>query len=90
MVLNSDQNPLFRKVILPWYDTDVACILTGVFLLVVFCFSLTGISVALEMPESGKYIWVPGVLLVLSVVGMISTCLRLLRRHAHKFKKELP
>ena len=90
MALNSDQNPLFRKVILPWYDTDAACILTGVFLLAVFCFSLAGISVALEMPESGKYIWVPGALLVLSVVGMIGSSLRLFRRHAHKFKKELP
>ena len=90
MILSSDQNPLFRKAILPWYDTDVACVLTGVFLLAVLAFSLTGVSVALEMPEGGKYVWVPGVLVALSAIGVITISLRLLRRHAQKSKKELP
>ncbi len=84
------QNPLFRKIILPWYDTDFACVLTGVFLLVVFGFALAGISVAFEAPDGGRYSWVPVALLVLSAVGIITVSLRLYRRHAHKFRKEMP
>ena len=90
MALNSDHNPIFRKVILPWYDTDAVCVLTVVFMLAVFGFSIAGISVASEMPEAGKYAWVPCALLVLSVVGTVAISLRLFRRHAHKLKKELP
>jgi hypothetical protein len=90
MVVAPDQSPLFRRVILPWYDTDVACVLTGVFMLVVFGFALAGISVAFEMSEGGRYVWVPAALQILSTVGMVAVSIRLYRRHAHKFKKETP
>jgi hypothetical protein len=90
MAVTPDQNPLFRKVILPWYDTDVACILTGVFMLFVFGFALAGVSVAFEMPGGARYMWVPCTLLVLSAVNIVTLFLRLFRRHAHRFKKESP
>lgn len=80
---NSVHNPLFRRVILPWYDTDAACILTGLFMLMVFAFSLMGIAVALEMPESRKHLWVPCALLVLSILVIASILFRVLRRRAH-------
>lgn len=84
------ENPLFRKVILPWYDTEVICILTGVLMILVAVFSIIGIYVALEIPESSAYLWVPALLLILSTVVIVTTALRLFRRHAHRFKKELP
>jgi hypothetical protein len=90
MALSPDQSPLFRRIILPWYDTDVACVLTGIFLLLVFGFALAGISVAFETPDSGRHAWLPSVLLVLSVAGIVTVCLRLYRRHAHRFKRDLP
>jgi TctA family transporter len=90
MVVAPDQNPLFRRVIFPWYDTDVACVLTGVFMLMVFGFAHTGVSVAFEMSEGGRYVWVPATLQVLSAVGIVTVVLRLYRRHAHKFRKEMP
>lgn len=90
MAITPDQNPLFRRIILPWYDTDIACVLTGVFLLLVFLFALAGISVAFETPDGGRHAWVPAALLVLSAVGIATVCLRLFRRYANKFKKELP
>ena len=83
MPTNSVQNPLFRKAILPWYDTDAACILTGAFMLLVFAFSFAGIAVALEAPENRGHIWVPGTLLVLSAVVAASAIIRLLRRRSH-------
>jgi fatty-acid desaturase len=90
MPVTPEQNPLFRKVILPWYDTDIACILTGVFMAFVFGFSLVGISVAQEIPDGTRHIWLPIFLLVLSVLGMVTVVVRLFRRHSHRFKKELP
>ena len=90
MGITPEQNPLFRKVILPWYDTDIACILTGVFMALVFGFSLAGISVAKEIPDGARHIWVPILLLLLSVLGMVTVIVRLFRRHAYRFKKDLP
>ncbi len=83
MLPNSVQSPLFRKAILPWYDTDAACILTGVFMLIVFAFSFTGIAVAFETPESCRHVWVPCALLVLSAGVITSVVFRLSRRHTH-------
>jgi len=90
MPVSPDQNPLFRKVILPWYDTDAACVLTGVFMAVVFGCALAGISVTREIPDGARHIWLPVTLLVLSVLGIVTVVVRLFRRHAHRFKKELP
>lgn len=86
MALTPDQSPLFRRIILPWYDTDIACVLTGVFLLLVLGFALAGISVVFETPDGARHAWVPVTLLALSAVGIFTVCLRLYRRHAHKFK----
>lgn len=83
MPSNSVQNPLFRKVILPWYDTDAACILTGVFMLIVFAFSFAGISVALETPEGRRHLWVPCMLLILSTLVMTTIIFRMVRRRTH-------
>ena len=90
MPLNPDQNPLFRKVILPWYDTDIACVLTGMLMLAVFAFSVIGVSVAFETPGYSGYLWIPCALLLLSALVVTITILRLYRRNAHRFKKELP
>ena len=90
MAISPDQNPLFRRVILPWYDTDAVCVLTGVFLLIVFGFALAGISVAFETPDSGRYVWMPTTLLILSAGGIVTVCLRLFRRHTPSFKRDLP
>lgn len=86
MAVTPDQNPLFRRIILPWYDTDIACVLTALFLLLVFVFALAGVSVVFETPDSGRQAWVPAVLLALSAVGFATVCLRLIRRHAHRFR----
>ena len=82
MLSNPVQNPMFRKAILPWYDTDTACVLTGVFMLIVFAFSLAGIAVALETPEYLRHIWVPCTLLVFSLLVVASLLFRLFRRRA--------
>lgn len=82
-----DETPVFRKVIVPWYDTDRACMLTLMFLFAVFLFACCGLSAALEAPGYHPYVWMPSVLMMFSATGMVSVLLRVIRRNAYKFKK---
>jgi hypothetical protein len=54
----------------------------------VFMFSLTGIGVASAYNKYHQHLWVPILLLVLSVGVLISTIIRLIRRFRHRFSNE--
>ncbi|MBL7207175.1 MAG: hypothetical protein ISS67_01440 [Desulfobacterales bacterium] len=82
------QNPLFRKEISPWYDSDTSCLIMIGFLLIVFLFSITGISEAYEKLEYHKHVWIPGILAILSGVIIISTSTRLIKRYYKRRAKE--
>ena len=75
------QNLLFRKAIVPWYDSEAACLLVILFLLVVFLFSLAGISVARGNIEYREHMWVAVLLAVLSGGVALSTTIRLIARY---------
>ncbi|MBW1695318.1 MAG: hypothetical protein JRH18_08450 [Deltaproteobacteria bacterium] len=77
-----DQNPVYRKVIVPWYDSEIACLILIVFMFVVFLFGFIGISVAQDTPEYRSFIWVPALIMVLSGIVIISTTIRLIKRYA--------
>ncbi len=77
-----DQNPVYRKVIVPWYDSEIACLVLIAFLFVVFLIGFIGISVVNESISYGSYIWVPIVLVVLSGGTILSLTIRLIRRYA--------
>jgi len=79
-----DQNPVFRKIIAPWYDSEVVCFLVLFSMIVVFLFGLTGISAAAEKPEYNDHIWVPVLLVLMSAGVFISTAVRLLKRFARR------
>ncbi len=75
------QNPLFRKEIAPWYDSDTTCLIMIGFLLIIFLFGIAGISEAYKKIDYHKYVWVPGILLIMSGGIIISTSIRLLKRY---------
>jgi hypothetical protein len=79
-----DKNPVFRKAVIPWYNSTSVYIILILFMLVVFFFALAGISVAREYPEYRGYVWVPAVLLAMSAGIIITTTARLIKRHSHK------
>ncbi len=83
-----DQNPVYRKVIVPWYDSEIACLVLIAFLFVVFLFGFIGISVVSESISYGSYIWVPIVLVVLSGGVILSLTIRLVRRYANIKNKQ--
>lgn len=79
-----DQNPLFRKTISPWYDSEAICIGIIIFMLIVFVFGWIGISVAREDAEFHGYVWVAVLLLVMSGGVILSTITRLIKRHTRR------
>jgi len=86
-IMRIDQNPLFRKTINPWYDSEAVCIGIIVFMLIVFVFGWVGISVAREHPEFHGYVWIAILLVVMSAGVIVSTAIRLIKRHARRASK---
>ena len=76
----SKSDLLFRKAFIPWYDTEPVMLLTLVFSVVVLLFSLAGVVAGLDTPRYTAYIWVPCLLGGLSLIVIISTLIRLIRR----------
>ncbi len=82
-----DQNPVFRKVIVPWYDSERVCLVVIAVMVVVVLFGFTGISVAQDNPLYHEHIWVPLLLIVMSGSVIISITIRLARRNLRRFSK---
>jgi hypothetical protein len=71
---------LFRKAFIPWYDTELAMLLTLAFAVAVLLFSIVGVAAALDTPRYHFIIWVPCLLGLLSLSVTISSLIRLIRR----------
>lgn len=84
-----DQNPVHRKLIIPWYDSQATCLFVLLIMLLVFLFAGLGISVAGENPEFRNNIWLPVLLLVLSGGVIVLTSIRLFKRWKHRFSNHL-
>lgn len=82
-----EQKPFFRKVIIPWYDSETACLILIVFMFLVCLFGFAGISVAHENVEYNQNIWIAVLLVVLSIVVIISTTIRLIKRFTSRHSK---
>lgn len=78
-----DQTPVYRKTIVPWYDSEIACLILIIFMLLVFLFGFVGLSVARETSEYRSIIWVPGLIVALSAGVIVSTTIRLFLRFAN-------
>lgn len=76
-----DPNPLFRRVITPWYDSNLACWIMLMAMVLMVLFSVAGVVVACQNPDYLGRTWVPATLGVLSLFVLLSVVLRLVRRH---------
>ncbi|MDD2315859.1 MAG: hypothetical protein PHD57_00765 [Desulfobacterales bacterium] len=73
-----DSNPMYRKIIVPWYDSDRACLFGATALSACLVFGLLGFHVAIiEYPE---LVWLPILLTALSGLALISVTARLIKR----------
>lgn len=75
-----DQHPVFRRVIVPWYDSEAACVILIVMMFFVFLVGSAGISVAREEAEYAGFLWVPVLVVLLSGSVIVTAAVRLARR----------
>ncbi len=75
-----DPNPLFRRIIMPWYDSTPLCWCLLIAMVALVLFSLAGVMVAMDNPAYGRYAWMPWTLLTLSLFVAVSLSVRLIRR----------
>ena len=86
-----DPNPLFRKMIAPWYDSNLTCWIVLIVMLVIMLFSWAGIAAALGNPSYRAFYPLPVLLFLLSFTVAVSVGVRLVRRRydRHVQDKEL-
>ena len=80
----SEKSPVFRKPVIPWYQSKTAYGLTIAFMLIVLLVGLVGMSVTREIDAYNGYVWVPALLVVLSGSVIITNIIRLIRRYTSK------
>ena len=80
----SDKSPVFRKVVIPWYYSTTAFVIVFLLMVLVSFFAIAGISVARENSAYHGYVWVPGLLLAMSIAIITSTAVRLIKRYTQK------
>lgn len=76
-----DLNPVFRKIINPWYDSTPVCVAAIILLIPVFLFGIIGISVAGNDRDFTGHIWLPSLLTVLCGYVILSIMYRLIKRY---------
>mgnify|MGYP006310617453 CR=1 FL=1 len=78
-------SPVFRRAILPWYDTNAACIGILILAAAVLLFGIEGIRVAGQTETYQAHIWVPILLVILSSGVGVSILFRLVKRYRDRF-----
>jgi hypothetical protein len=82
--MHFDPFPVYRRAIVPWYDSDGLCWLVIVFMASVFLFSMAGLSVVGQEPAYRDCVWVPLALAGSAGTVMATTAMRLLRRRGRR------
>ena len=82
-----EKPPVFRRAIIPWYDSDRVCWIIVGFMLFTAVFSIAGLFTALEEPDHQRHIWLPALLLLLSTAITISTLIRMFRRYIDRISR---
>jgi hypothetical protein len=78
--MQSDQEPVFRRIIVAWYDSDIVCVLAALAMMLVAAFAMRGLNIALQIVDHPILIGLPLILLVLSLLVFFSLVGRLLHR----------
>ena len=76
-----EKSSSFRKAISPWYDSDSACLMKAIVTFVVVLFGVDGIKVARQIDAYNDYVWVPVLLVSLSVIVFGINLTRMVKRY---------
>lgn len=86
--IESGQYPLFKRVIHPWYDTDIAYIIFMFFMLSCFAFAIMGTQVCLEYATFKKIIMLPIILVCMSGYILMRIITELVLRYLDRIEYE--
>jgi len=75
-----EQPSVNRKIIVQWYDSEIACLLAIIFLFPILILGLVGINVASDTEQYQAFVWVPLLLTILSAGVIFSIAVRLIKR----------
>lgn len=76
--MSFDPNPVFRKMIVTWYESEPTCYILIVMMLLVLLFGVAGVSVAVSHPEYTHYVWVPALLIIFAAFIILSCIFHLM------------
>jgi hypothetical protein len=76
--MSFDTNPVFRKIIVPWYETKKVCWFLICSMTLVMLFAFSGLTVAKGNPDYSGFIWVPVLLIVMAGLVLVSSIRQLL------------
>jgi hypothetical protein len=82
-----DPKPVYRRVIVPWYDSEIVCFATLLFAAFVLLFGVCGIHTAYELPAYREYIWIPGLLFTMGLAVFVSIAIRLINRFVQRINR---
>ncbi|MBF0101751.1 MAG: hypothetical protein HQK77_12665 [Desulfobacterales bacterium] len=86
--VHDENTPVFRRMIIPWYDSQLLCLWLIIFMTFIFFFGLIGFHVSMEFYEFNHYFWIPLFLCIMSLWTVISISNRLIKRYFQQ-KKEI-
>jgi len=82
-----DKKPVYRRLIIPPFDSNAVCLVVMFFMVVVIWFAMIGIDVAYEKSEYHRHMWVPFLLILMSTLVFVLTSIRLIRRYKYHSSK---
>ena len=82
-----DPKPVYRRLIFPWYDSEIVCFATLLFAGFVVFFGFFGIHAAYETQAYRQYIWIPGLLIAMGLVVFVSIVIRLINRYVQRIDR---
>jgi len=83
----SEKNPVFRKAIIPWYNSTTVYTIVLIIMLLMLFFAIAGLSVSQEKAEFRRYVWIPALLLAMIAAIIITTTARLIKRYTQRSNK---
>jgi uncharacterized protein (DUF983 family) len=77
-------SPVHRKQIIPWHDANAFCLVLVLLMVCVALFGTVGLAVAWENPAFAPHIWLPALLVVLSLLAAAALGVRIIARQMHR------
>lgn len=81
-MIQLEKTPFFRKAYIPWYATTPACLIKVVVMLAIALFGLDGVKVARNFAPYMGFIWVPVLVVALSLMVVAVNLVRIIQRYA--------